>query len=76
MKGLYRPHRGSFEASMAESIEIESVEDIKRHLNVSKKKLTILYYCYDVRLESECYLVKVDGQPQGFVTGIDISIIL
>lgn len=76
MSGMYRPHRGSFEASMKESVSVNSSDDIARHLNVPKKKLKILYYCYDVRLESECYLVKIDNEVQGFVTGMEIEIIL
>lgn len=75
-KVFFRPHRGSFEDSMAERKSFCDVKHVIDYIIECHQELKLLpndisfhYYCYDERLKTDSYIVmnKRDGYPVGFM---------
>lgn len=76
-KFLFRPHRGSLCESMDEVIEIDSREELVKHLNedfpygspVTLKSLDIQPYGFDDRIGWDTHIVTVNKSAVGFTNG-------
>jgi hypothetical protein len=77
----YRPHRGGLAESMAEVIDVKTLDELITAMSrgllnwYPKNKLptaanvTIEPYCKDERIGWDTYIVCVDGQAWGFTDG-------
>ena len=78
---LYRPHRGSLSASMADVVEVNDLPQLVRHMRreverwYPKDELPTLEntklepYCFDDRIGWDTYLVTVKGKAWGYTNG-------
>lgn len=77
---LYRPHRGSLSAAMAELATVETRADLIQHMREesnwfpeserpTEQNTKIEYYCRDDRIGWDTWVVLVNGRPWGFING-------
>jgi hypothetical protein len=65
----FRPMRGSLNNALDEKIEVETIEDLAKHLETETNKIKIEPYCFDDRIEWSTYIVLVNKYPAGFTDG-------
>lgn len=78
MKVLYRPHRAIFTDAVEEIKEFPSVKEMfewlvkEHHGYLSLDNIYISYYCYDVRIDWETFIITTrrysDHEAIGFCT--------
>lgn len=58
---LFRSHRGTIEESMETAIEVETLEDIAKLLNLEQfgieTNLVANHYCMDERIDWDTYII-------------------
>lgn len=70
----FRWHRGGLDASMATTVEFETIDDLMTILssvidNVKISDISIKPYTYDDRIKWDTHMVLFKGTPVGFTNG-------
>lgn len=65
---LFRPHRGGLAESMAECVEVNSLEDIRQAVLV-RGELSARPYGYDARIDWDTYIITDGIGVVGFADG-------
>lgn len=68
----YRPHKGGFDESMELTIEVNTLEELRKEIEKDYGKfdeITIGYYCYDPRNMWETYIVTIQVGDQFWPVG-------
>jgi hypothetical protein len=74
---LFRPHRELLEESMAEVVEIQTMDDLEKVAVPASlcsyfgpnPKIELKHLRYDERVDWDTYLVTVNGQAVGHTNG-------
>lgn len=64
----FRPQRRTLEESMAEAVEVNSLADVRKIMDVSGR-VKCEYYCYDDRINWDTWLIIHEGWVIGMSNG-------